>query len=150
GRAEAAGEAAAGREAGAGSAAEAAALAAAAAVLAAAALRGGGDAMDLVRLVRPFFTHPQSVARPLSPEAMKAIEKAIGEEEKRHGGQLRVAVEAALPLSDLVHGVESRERAIGWFARLRMWDTEHNAGVLIYLLLADRRVELVADRGIHS
>jgi uncharacterized membrane protein len=46
--------------------------------------------------------------------------------------------------------VGSRARAIGWFGRLRMWDTEHNAGVLIYLLLADRRVELVADRGIHS
>jgi uncharacterized membrane protein len=106
--------------------------------------------MNSMRLLRHFFTDHQSVSRALPPEAMKAIEKAIGEEEKRHGGQVRVAVEAALPLPELVHGVGSRERAIGWFARLRMWDTEHNAGVLIYLLLADRRVELVADRGIHS
>jgi len=106
--------------------------------------------MNWKRLLRHLFTDHQSVARALPPEAMKAIEKAIGEEEKRHGGQLRVAVEAALPLSDIAHGVGSRERAIGWFGRLRMWDTEHNAGVLIYLLLADRRVELVADRGIHG
>lgn len=106
--------------------------------------------MNWKRLVRHLFTDHQSVARAFPPEAMKAIEKAIGEEERRHGGQLRVAVEASLPISDLVHGVGSRERAIGWFGRLRMWDTEHNAGVLIYLLLADRRVELIADRGIHS
>jgi len=106
--------------------------------------------MNWKRLVRHLFTDHQSVARAFPPEAMNAIEKAIGEEELRHGGQLRVAVEPSLPISDLVHGVSSRARAIGWFGRLRMWDTEHNAGVLIYLLLADRRVELVADRGIHS
>jgi len=81
---------------------------------------------------------------------MRAIEKVIGEEERRHEGQIRFAVEAALPLGDLMLGVRARQRAIGWFGRLGVWDTEHNAGVLIYLLLADRRVELVADRGIHS
>ena len=106
--------------------------------------------MKLKRLVRHLFIDHHSVARAFPPEAMKAIEKAVGEEEKRHSGQLRVAVEAALPLSDLARDVGSRERAIGWFTRLRVWDTHHNAGVLIYLLLADRRVELVADRGIHS
>jgi len=106
--------------------------------------------MDLKRLLRHLFTDHQTVARAFPAEAMRAIEKAIGEEEKRHGGQLRVAVEAALPLADLLHGTGSRERAIGWFGRLGVWDTHHNAGVLIYLLLADRRVELVADRGIHA
>ena len=106
--------------------------------------------MEFKRLLRHLFTDHHSVARAFPPEALRAIEKAIGEEEKRHSGQVRFAVEAALPLSDLVHGVRSRERAISWFGRLRVWDTHHNAGVLIYLLLADRRVELVADRGIHS
>jgi uncharacterized membrane protein len=106
--------------------------------------------MNWKRLLRHLVTDHQSVARAFPPEAMRAIEKAIGEEERRHSGQLRVAVEAALPLSELVHGVGSRERAIGWFGRLGVWDTKHNAGVLIYLLLAERRVELVADRGIHS
>jgi uncharacterized membrane protein len=81
---------------------------------------------------------------------MRAIEKAVGEEERRHGGQLRFAVEASLPLGELFRGVQSRERAVDWFGRLRVWDTEHDSGVLIYLLLADRRVEIVADRGIHG
>ena len=81
---------------------------------------------------------------------MRAVRGRHSEEELRHSGQLRFAVEAALPLADLVHGVGSRGRAIAWFGRLGVWDTKHNAGVLIYLLLADRRVELVSDRGIHS
>jgi uncharacterized membrane protein len=106
--------------------------------------------MDWTRLFRHFLTGHHAVKRAFPQAAMQAIEKAIGEEERRHGGQLRFAVEASLPLVDLVHGVRSRERALEWFGRLRVWDTEHNAGVLIYLLLADRRVELVADRGIHS
>jgi uncharacterized membrane protein len=106
--------------------------------------------MNWKRASRHLFTDHHSVARAFPAEAMKAIEKAIGEEEKRHAGQVRVAVEASLPFADLLHGVGSRERAIGWFGRLRMWDTEHNSGVLIYLLLADRRVEIVADRGIHA
>jgi uncharacterized membrane protein len=106
--------------------------------------------MRFKRLLRHLFTDHQSVARAFPREALRAIEKAIGEEEKRHEGQLRFAVEASLPLSDVAHGVQSRERAVGWFGRLGVWDTHHNAGVLIYVLLADRRVELVADRGIHS
>ncbi len=81
---------------------------------------------------------------------MRAIEKTIGEEERRHAGQIRFAVEASLPFGESLRGAQSRERAVGWFGRLGVWDTEHNSGVLIYLLLADRRVEIVADRGIHS
>jgi len=81
---------------------------------------------------------------------MQAIERAIGEQERRHDGELRFAVEAGLPLIDLLRGVSARDRAIEVFGRLRMWDTEQNCGVLIYLLLADKRVEIVADRGIHQ
>lgn len=81
---------------------------------------------------------------------MRAIEKAIAEQERRHVGQLRFAVEASLPLGELARGADARTRAVEWFGRLRIWDTEHNSGVLIYLLLADRRVEIVADRGIHG
>jgi uncharacterized membrane protein len=106
--------------------------------------------MDWTRLLRHLLTDHHTVRRAFPPAAMQAIEKAIGEEERRHGGQLRFAVEGSLPLTDLLHGVQSRERAVGWFGRLRVWDTHHNSGVLIYLLLADRRVELVADRGVHS
>jgi len=96
------------------------------------------------------FTDHWSVRRAFSPAALRSIEKAIGEEERRHSGQLRFAVEASLPLGELLRGVRSRERAVECFGRLRIWDTAHNSGVLIYLLLADRRVEIVADRGIHG
>ena len=106
--------------------------------------------MEWKRLLRHLFTDHHSVARAFPRESLLAIEKAIGEEEKRHAGQLRFAVEGALPLADVARGIGPRERAIGWFGRLGVWDTESNAGVLIYMLLADRRVELVADRGIHS
>ncbi len=106
--------------------------------------------MDLGRWLGHLFTDHWSVRRAFPRAAMRAIEKAIGEEERRHGGQLRFAVEASLPLGDLFRGVQSRERAVECFGRLRVWDTEHNSGVLIYLLLADRRVEIVADRGIHG
>jgi uncharacterized membrane protein len=106
--------------------------------------------MDFLRVLKHLLTPGWTVRRAFPAASMRAIEKAIGEEERRHDGQMRVAVEAALPLADLLRGTGARERAIGWFGRLRVWDTHHNAGVLIYLLLADRRVELVADRGIHS
>jgi uncharacterized membrane protein len=106
--------------------------------------------MDLKRLIRHLFTDHRSVRRAFPDAAMRAIEKAIGEEEKRHGGQIEFAVEASLPLAALLARVDSRARAVDWFARLRTWDTEENSGVLVYLLLADRRIEIVADRGIHS
>jgi len=106
--------------------------------------------MNLKRLFRHLLTDTWAVRRAFPPAAMRAIEKAIGEEERRHEGELRFAVEASLPVGELFRGVQSRERAIGWFGRLCVWDTEQNCGVLIYLLLADRRVEIVADRGIHS
>jgi uncharacterized membrane protein len=81
---------------------------------------------------------------------MRAIEHAIRESERRHRGQIRFAVEAALDTGRLLRGLSARDRAIEVFARLRVWDTEHNNGVLIYLLLADRDVEIVADRGIDA
>ncbi|MEO8136430.1 MAG: TPM domain-containing protein, partial [Betaproteobacteria bacterium] len=67
-----------------------------------------------------------------------------------HVGEIRFVVEGALDGAPLYSGQSARERAIDVFAQLRIWDTEHNNGVLIYLLLADRDVEIVADRAIHS
>src|SRR5882762_5029352 len=96
--------------------------------------------MDTKRLLRHLFTDHWAVRRALPSVAMRTIEKAIGEEERRHAGQLRFAVEASLPLGELFRGVQSRERAVEWFGRLGVWDTEHNSGVLIYLLLADRGI----------
>jgi hypothetical protein len=70
--------------------------------------------------------------------------------ENRHLGEIRICVEAGLPLSYLWRGAPARERAVTLFGKLRVWDTEHNNGVLIYLLLADRAIELVADRGLNT
>jgi uncharacterized membrane protein len=81
---------------------------------------------------------------------MQAIERAIRESERTHCGQICFAVEAALDTLPLLRGQTARERAIEVFSQLRVWDTEHNNGVLIYLLLADHDVEILADRGIHA
>jgi uncharacterized membrane protein len=106
--------------------------------------------MNWKRFFKHLFTDEWAVKRAFPPAALRAIEKAIGEEERRHDGELRFAVEASLPVGELLRGLKSRERALAWFGRLRVWDTEQNSGVLIYLLLADHQVEIVADRGIHS
>ena len=87
--------------------------------------------------------------RAFPAHALAAIDRAIKESEGSHRGEIRFAVEGALHVDPLLRGQTARERAIDVFSRLRIWDTEHNNGVLIYLLLADRDVEIVADRGIH-
>ncbi len=106
--------------------------------------------MNASRMIRHLLTGNLSVRTAFPPHAMHAIEQAIRETEATHGGQIRFAVESAIDLHALLRDVSARERAIDMFSQLRIWDTEHNNGVLIYLLLADRDVEIVADRGIHS
>jgi hypothetical protein len=101
------------------------------------------------RVLRHLCYDYWSVRRVFPPHALGSIERTIEEQERRHDGELRFAVEASLPFVDLVRGVSAHDRAIELFGRLRVWDTEQNAGVLVYLLLADKRVEIVADRGIH-
>ncbi len=91
-----------------------------------------------------------SVARAFPPARLQAITDAIAAGERRHGGQVMFAVEADLPLLALWQGVSPRQRAEQAFAQLRTWDTEHNNGVLIYLLLADHAIELIADRGLRG
>lgn len=82
--------------------------------------------------------------------AMRAIAAAVKESEKAHDGELRFVVEGGLDLPYLLRGVSARQRATHLFSRLRVWDTRHASGVLIYVLLADRRVEILADRGIDA
>ena len=101
------------------------------------------------RFWRHLATDHGSVRRAFPDVALSRIEATIGDGEKRHRGQVRFAVEPALPLTRVLSGVTPRERAIEVFALSRIWDTEENCGVLIYLLLADRSVEIIADRGIH-
>ena len=103
-----------------------------------------------MRWIRHLFLDHLAVARAFPRAALAAIGSAVGAQEKRHRGELRVVIEGGLPLQALAAGRTARERALEHFAQLHAWDTEDNAGVLIYLLLADRRVEIVADRGIHA
>lgn len=100
------------------------------------------------RILRHVVTDHLSVRRTFSHAALERIEHAIGAAERGHRGQICFAVEGALPPLRVLRGVTPRERALEVFGLLRVWDTEDNAGVLVYLLLADRDVEIVADRGI--
>lgn len=89
--------------------------------------------------------------RVLFPKAVLGdIEKAIKYSEHQHRGELRFAIENTLALAKVWRGMSARQRAIEVFSDLRVWDTEENSGVLIYLLLADREVHIVADRGISK
>jgi uncharacterized membrane protein len=102
------------------------------------------------RFFRHLATDDRNARRAFDEAALTRIEQAIAEGERAHRGQVRFAVEAALPLARVLRGVTPRERALEVFSQLRVWDTEENCGVLVYLLLADRDVEIVADRGIHD
>jgi hypothetical protein len=102
------------------------------------------------RFFRHLATDHGTVRRRFPKAVLARIEAAIAEGEKHHRGQLRFAVEPALPLARVLQRVTPRERALEVFGLLRIWDTEENCGVLVYLLLADRDVEIVADRGIHG
>jgi uncharacterized membrane protein len=99
----------------------------------------------MMRVLRHLFA--PSAQRRFPEETLQRITAAIEAGERSHAGEVCFAVEAALPLRDLIAGVGARERAAGVFARLRVWDTRANNGVLLYLLLADHAIEIVADRG---
>ena len=102
--------------------------------------------------LKRLFTHLFTAdARGLfPPAAMERIAAAIDIGETCHAGEVCFAVEASLPWRDILRGVQARARAEEAFARLRVWDTAANNGVLIYLLLADHRIEIIADRGLHD
>jgi len=106
--------------------------------------------MNLRRIARHLVTTSGTVRRALPRSVLKTIEQTIRECEQTHRGQIRFVVEHSLDLLDLLQGLTAHDRAIELFARLHVWDTEHNNGVLIYLLMADRRVEILADRGVHA
>ena len=102
----------------------------------------------LRRVWRHRWIDEAEVRRRLPPELLERLERRVGASERRHSGEIRICVEAGLPSSYLWRGAAPRERAIMLFGKLRVWDTEHNNGVLIYLLLAEHAIEIVADRGI--
>ncbi len=102
------------------------------------------------RIARHLVEHRWRVRKIFPRPVLDAIEQAIRRAEAGHSGQIRFVVEGALDGAPLFKGQSARERALDVFSHLRIWDTAHNNGVLIYLLLADRKVEIIADRGIDA
>jgi uncharacterized membrane protein len=106
--------------------------------------------MGIKRIGKHLLQHRWQERRIFTPKVLAAIEQAIKAGEATHAGQVRFVVEGALDGAPLFRNQPARERALDIFSQLRIWDTIHNNGVLIYLLLADHAVEIVADRGIDA
>ena len=106
--------------------------------------------MNIKRIVKHLLVTDGQVSRTFGRSTLHKIEAEIKASEAEHVGEIRFAVEGGLDGAPLFKGQSARERAIELFSQLRVWDTQQNTGVLIYLLLADRAVEIVADRGIDA
>ena len=102
----------------------------------------------ITRLLKHRRFDERDAQRLLGAGALQRIEARVAASESAHSGEIRVCVEAGLPLSYLRRGATPRERAVAMFGKLRVWDTEYNNGVLVYLLLAEHAIEIVADRGL--
>ncbi|AOW12027.1 hypothetical protein LPB72_13570 [Hydrogenophaga crassostreae] len=109
----------------------------------------------LFRLIKHRWLDRSDTLRAIPDDMAERLAQRVAASEARHTGEIRLCVEAALPSSYIWrsgrNGVPSalvRERALGWFGRLGVWDTEHNNGVLIYLLLGEHAIEIVADRAL--
>lgn len=106
--------------------------------------------MNIQRIFKHLLMTRQQIKRAFPRSSLNLIEQAIQASEMTHAGEIRFVIEGALDGWPLLKGQSARERAIDLFSQLRVWDTQDNSGLLIYLLLADRAVEIVADRGIHA
>jgi len=106
--------------------------------------------MQIGRLIRHLAATHWRTRMLFSSATLDAIEQAIARVERTHAGEIRFAIEPALTPLHVLNGVAPRTRALDVFAHLRVWDTEHNNGVLIYVQLADHDVEIVADRGFEG
>lgn len=101
------------------------------------------------RLWRHFWRDVRHTRRRLDDDACARLAAAIRDSERAHLGEIRLSVEAALPPGYLWRRLSARARALTLFGKLRVWDTEHNTGVLVYVLLAESAIEIIADRGLR-
>lgn len=106
--------------------------------------------MQLSRFLAHLFTTQTTVRRRLGPSFAGDIERSVRAAEATHGGEILVVIEPALEPLEVLRGKSGRERAIEVFSEQRVWDTEHNNGVLLYVLFADHDIEILADRGLAS
>lgn len=108
-----------------------------------------------LRLIRHRWLDASDTRRVVPDDMSERLSRRVSASEARHTGEVVLCVEAALPAADVWRSLRTaplhevvRERALGWYGRLGVWDTEHNNGVLIYLLLAEHAIEVVADRAL--
>ena len=106
--------------------------------------------MHLGRIFRHLALPDWWVRRRVPHATLRVIENAIVASERAHRGELRFVFDATLPLADLWRDRPAREYAIDVFSELRVWDTEYNTGILVYVQLLDHCVEIIADRGIAA
>ena len=102
------------------------------------------------RVLRHRSLDTTDTRRAIPADMVQRLMERVAASEQRHTGEIRIYVESSLPSSYLWRGADTRERAVMMFSKLRVWDTAHNNGVLIYLMLAEHAIELVADRGIDA
>lgn len=108
----------------------------------------------LARIVKHRWQSDMAAERAIPPALLAKLAAQVADSESGHSGEIRIYVEAGLPMSYLWQSASTaqitHERALAMFGKLRVWDTAQNNGVLIYLLLAERRIEIVADRGLNE
>lgn len=102
----------------------------------------------LSRLLRHRWLDEADTRRSIPPDLVDRLAQRVAASERRHTGEVRIYVESGLPMSYLLRDAAPRERAVALFGKLGVWDTDQNNGVLIYLLLAEHAIEIVADRGL--
>ena len=111
----------------------------------------------LKTFIRHLWMDADDTRSAIPRDMLQRLAQRVAASEKRHSGEVRICVEAALPASYLwrlgrEHTIRAltRQRAVMMFGKLRVWDTQHNSGVLIYVLLAEHAIEIVADRGLSK
>lgn len=104
----------------------------------------------LHRIYRNLFSGPLEARRIFTETVMRDLESTIEQTEKRHSAQVKLVIDGGLSLPELVRGLPPREKALELFSQLKIWDTEANNGVLLYLSVADHAIEIISDRGICS
>lgn len=112
--------------------------------------------MNITLLLKHLWLDVSDTERAIAPDMVQRLAERVGASEQRHSGQIRICVESSLPISYLWRLNREtplseliRQRAVTMFGKLRVWDTEHNNGVLVYVLLAEHAIEIVADRGLR-
>ena len=102
--------------------------------------------MPVMRMVRHRLAINRAGKKLFNKDTMVRLQAAIADGERSHRGEVRLIVESAMPMRKLWRGITGRQRALDLFGSFRVWDTAERNGVLLYVNLADRALEVVSDR----